>query len=70
MAQTVNSTFDLYLPQLAQKLGFQLPRDAEKRREFWFDVNGMFLDTVRVDSEKWLEPSEQKPATTTPQRLS
>jgi hypothetical protein len=33
--EQVKAVFDLYLPQLAQKLGFVLSRDAEKNRTFW-----------------------------------
>jgi hypothetical protein len=33
--EQVKATFDIYLPQLAQKLGFALSQDAEKNRTFW-----------------------------------
>jgi hypothetical protein len=33
--EQVKATFDIYLPQLAQKLGFILSKNPEKNREFW-----------------------------------
>jgi hypothetical protein len=33
--EQVKAVFDIYLPQLAQKLGFVLGRDAAKNRKFW-----------------------------------
>ena len=35
----VKAAFDCYLPALAKKLGYQLPKTEEKRRKFWIEVS-------------------------------
>ena len=39
----VKSAFDLYLPKLANALGYRLPDTLDKRREFWNSFNLMTL---------------------------
>ncbi len=39
----VKSAFDLYLPELAKQLGYDLPGANEERQKFWDAVNSLFL---------------------------
>src|SRR5262249_33803912 len=49
----IRSAFDLYLPDLAKQLGYELPATPTARRAFWTDFNDMFLHNDPVDSMKW-----------------
>jgi len=49
----VRSAFDLYLPDLAKQLGYELPRTKKARREFWSDINDMLLDETPVEPARW-----------------
>jgi hypothetical protein len=55
----VKSSFDLYLPDLAAKLGYSLPGTEKKRREFWEAVNTMFLDLNPLTPECWLARGQE-----------
>ena len=67
----VKSAFDLYLPELAEKLGYRLPGTVEERGQFWEDVNAMFLYVTPIP-DRWerLQSSTVRPwwhaAATTP----
>jgi hypothetical protein len=39
----IRAAFDLYLPDLAKKMGYALPPDRDKRRAFWRDATSSFL---------------------------
>jgi hypothetical protein len=57
----VKSAFDLFLPDLAKQLGYDLPRTTQKRKEFWEAVNSMFLDLDPVNSEYWSTQAQEPP---------
>jgi hypothetical protein len=42
----VRSAFDLYLPELAKKMGYTVPSEWADRRRFWQDVTSSFLYNV------------------------
>jgi hypothetical protein len=48
----VRSAFDLFLPELAKKMGYQLPSDPKERRRFWQDVTSSFLYNMPL-SRTW-----------------
>lgn len=50
----VKTSFDLYLPALAQQLGFRVPSDPAEARKFWGAINEMCLYCRPVDSTRWL----------------
>jgi hypothetical protein len=49
----VRSAFDLYLPALARKLGYDLPGTLTDRRRFWKAMNHTFLENRRFDPVPW-----------------
>jgi hypothetical protein len=49
----VKAAFDLYLPDLAKKLGHDLPETAAGRRAFWNAVNSQALYWDPVDPQKF-----------------
>jgi hypothetical protein len=51
--ETVKSSFDLYLPTLAGKLGYELPATGNDRRIFWDAVNSSFLYQEPIKPEDW-----------------
>jgi hypothetical protein len=51
--ELVKSAFDLYLPDLANKIGYELPRTACERRRFWDAVNSSFLYQEPMTPEMW-----------------
>ena len=51
--ETVKSAFDLYLPDLARKLGYELPATGEERRIFWDALNSSFLYQTPMNPEHW-----------------
>jgi hypothetical protein len=51
--EVVKSVFDLYLPTLARKLGYELPATGEERRRFWDAVNSSFLYQTPINPEEW-----------------
>jgi hypothetical protein len=54
----VRVTFDAYLPALARQLGYELPTNLEKRREFWMEVSQQIAIHNPMQPEKWLKQSE------------
>lgn len=49
----VKTAFDLYLPALAQQLGFRIPADPVEARHFWRAINEMCLYWRPVDTLRW-----------------
>jgi hypothetical protein len=49
----VKSAFDLYLPTLAQQLGYKLPDTLKKRTDFWDAANSQFLYWAPIDPAMW-----------------
>jgi len=49
----VKSAFDLYLPELASKLGYELPPSAFQRKRFWDAVTSSFLYQEPIRPEEW-----------------
>lgn len=48
------STHDLYLPDLAKQLGYELPNKEDDRKKFWGKVNDLFLDQIAIKPDDWL----------------
>ena len=61
--ELVKSAFDLYLPNLAHQLGYQLPFTSVERREFWGDVSKMFVYRRAMACEDWPQVSNKATAT-------
>jgi hypothetical protein len=49
----VKSAFDLYLPDLAIKMGYELPATASRRRNFWAAATSSFLYQMPMVPEEW-----------------
>lgn len=64
--EALNSAFDLYLPALARKLGYRLPRSLVERRRFWNEFSSQitFFDPMR--SEDWEEFAASAPRVSRP----
>ena len=61
----IRSAFDVFLPELAKKMGYTLPSDAQKRRRFWQDITSSFHYS-RPMPGTWIAPdSEPKAGNTT-----
>ena len=58
----IRSAFDLYLPDLARQLGYELPATLTARMQFWSDFNDMFLHNDSVDPMKWKRRGKQQKA--------
>lgn len=54
----VRVAFDTYLPTLARQLGYELPANLEKRREFWREVSQQIAIHHPMQPDKWLKPPE------------
>jgi hypothetical protein len=52
----VKGAFDCYLPELAEKLGYELPKDEKGRYTFWEEVSRR-ANYNRTFDTKWT-PSE------------
>jgi hypothetical protein len=58
----VKAGFDCYLPELAKRLGFDLPKTDARRKKFWRDFSEQAKFRVRPDgcaifkAEEWLFP--------------
>ena len=50
----VKAAFDLFLPDLAAKMGYQLPETKKGREKFWTALNSVFLDLDPLAPECWL----------------
>jgi len=59
---TVKMVYDLYLPALAEKMGYALPPSSNERREFWMEVSQRFLYRAPTDFTRWIatEKAETK----------
>ena len=49
----VRSAFDLYLPALANALGYEHPRTDAERRLFWYRLVQTFLENRTFDATQW-----------------
>jgi hypothetical protein len=52
--ELVKSAFDLYLPALAKQLGYEIPPNEKRRRQFWYAASDMFLHQQPLQPECWL----------------
>jgi hypothetical protein len=59
--EIVRGGFDLYLPDLAKQLGYDMPPTLAERREFWGALNGLFLDWTAVHPERWPPAKNDSP---------
>jgi hypothetical protein len=50
----VKAAFDCYLPELAAKLGYELPPEEPRRREFWATVSRRALFNRKFKPTDWL----------------
>lgn len=57
--EIVKSAFDLYLPTLANAMGYELPETLEERRRFWDALAGQFRSQEPISPEKWLTTSSR-----------
>lgn len=51
--ELVKASFDLYLPELAKKLGYELPDTADRRKVFWKAVSEQAIYWHRLMPEDW-----------------
>ena len=61
--EVVKSTFDLYLPALANAMGYELPKTAEARRQFWEAVANQFQFHEPLNPEAWQTRADPLPRT-------
>ncbi|MGF6805356.1 uncharacterized membrane protein YvlD (DUF360 family) [Paraburkholderia sp. Clong3] len=61
----VKSAFDLYLPALAEKLGFVLPTSQAAQREFWAAWSTQFRFHAPANTAWWTRIKPVTPAATT-----
>jgi len=57
----VKAAFDCYLPDLAKKMGFDLPETADKRKAFWVAVSRQAIYWAALDPEEWKPPKDPPP---------
>lgn len=57
----VKAAFDCYLPDLAKKMGFELPDDAVRRKEFWVAVSRQAIYWSALKPEEWKPPAKESP---------
>jgi hypothetical protein len=50
----VRAAFDCYLPALAKQLGYELPKTAVERRQFWIEVSQRVTYHQVLKPERWL----------------
>ena len=51
----VKASFDCYLPSLAVQLGFELPKSAANRREFWIEVSRQAIYHRPMNADRWVK---------------
>lgn len=61
----VKAGFDCYLPELATKLGYELPKDEQRRREFWLAISRRAIYNRKFNPADWI-PIETSAAETSP----
>lgn len=66
--ESVKTAFDLYLPKLANQLGYELPATAAERKRFWEAVTTMVFYWDPVKPEDW--PQAGKKAGSKPSELA
>jgi hypothetical protein len=59
--EIVKSAFDLYLPSLANAMGYALPETLEERRCFWDALASQFQFQKPIRPEKWPATASQPP---------
>jgi hypothetical protein len=57
----VKAAFDCYLPDLAKKMGFELPEDADRRKAFWIAVSRQAVYWSALKPEEWKPPAKEPP---------
>lgn len=57
----VKAAFDCYLPDLAKKMGFELPETAKERQEFWDAVTQQAMYWDPLEPKDWKPPAKQPP---------
>jgi hypothetical protein len=57
----VKTAFDCYLPDLAKKMGFELPETMESRRKFWTAISKQSIYWQRLKPEDWKPPEKEPP---------
>jgi len=60
--EAVKSAFDLYLPALANALGYQLPKSADERQRFWEALGNQFQFHEPLLPEQWPTVARPPPA--------
>jgi hypothetical protein len=58
---TVKTAYDLYLPALAEQMGYSLPSTSKEQREFWNEVCQRFLYRDPTDFTKWIATEKPEP---------
>ncbi len=49
----VKAGFDCYLPELAKKLGYELPKDGHRQREFWLAISRRAIYNRKLNPASW-----------------
>jgi len=57
----VKAAFDCYLPDLAKKMGYELPETAARRQEFWAAVSRQAIYWDQLKPEHWAAPKKEQP---------
>jgi len=58
--ELVKSAFDCYLPDLAKRLGYDLPKKREDQLRFWEDVSRRAIYGIPFKPENWSPVSEDE----------
>jgi hypothetical protein len=61
--EVVKSAFDLYLPALANAMGYELPQTAEDRRRFWEAAANQFQFHEPMQPDLWPTTAHPPPST-------
>ena len=51
--ELVRTAFDCYLPDLAKKLGYALPQQGQRQRDFWGDIAGQAVYGDPFEPSSW-----------------
>jgi hypothetical protein len=66
--QAVKACFDIGLPELAKKLGFELPSTESERQKFWLEFSQTVAYRTRLDRSTIMLAENWLPAKSTPSR--
>jgi hypothetical protein len=58
----VKAAFDCYLPDLAKKMGFELPENGDGRKAFWVAVSKQAIYWEPLKPEEWKPPAKDPSA--------